>query len=455
MQASRWSLSFSGTLLGIFALWPLWWALGIEQFLVPAFIILLALWQIVKNGGKVTISQPARWALALAAWALLPILWVDREYLAIFIKEKLALWSQAFMLLLATTAIKTERQWWQIVKGLEWISAYLAVGGIIFVSGLWQGSFISLLGRAIPAGMRESSAFFGSVANRSFGVTGFENELFTERLSSFALHFTDLSLAVLLLIPFLCWRIYWARGGHRVWRMVVLAGLFVCLLYAQSRVAYVAASVGLGALVVFVLGVMHKRNRIGAIGLAALGIVAGALMVLVAWEAIQQVVRVGLFELRPGSSLVRMRIYAETLALLPEHPIAGWGTTIRIPGMRTNYSAGSHSSYLGMLFQHGVVGLFLYIGLWWSIWRIMLAGVGTANRKHVIGTFWWTMVAAMLAFNIREAADTWTWDQTLTIIVWSMWALIVSAARLFQAQPLDDRITQEKAGFLENTASVR
>src|SRR5690606_7738461 len=157
MQASRLSLSFSGTLLGIFALWPLWWALGIEQFLVPAFIILLALWQIVKNGGKVTISQPARWALALAAWALLPILWVDREYLAIFIKEKLALWSQAFMLLLATTAIKTERQWWQIVKGLEWISAYLAVGGIIFVSGLWQGSFISLLGRAIPAGMRESS----------------------------------------------------------------------------------------------------------------------------------------------------------------------------------------------------------------------------------------------------------------------------------------------------------
>lgn len=399
--------------------------------MVPGFILTLTFLQLVRNEGRLILSAPARWALALAVWALIPILWIDSEYLGIFVKEKLALWTQALMLIISATAIRNEKDWWRVVRGLEWMSAYIAIGGVIFVAGIWQGSFVSLAGRLIPSAIRESSAFFGSLSNRSFGVAGYETELLGQRVSSIMLHFSGLSLVVLLLIPFMCWRVYWARGVGRAWRTLVLLGLLICLVYAQSRIAYVAAAAGASAFSLLFLGAMHRRNRIGALGLTPLGVVVLAGIGVLLSGAIQHAIQIGLFELRPGSSLVRMRIYSETLALLPEHPIAGWGTAVRIPGMRNTYSAGSHSSYLGILFQHGVVGLVLYLGLWCSLWRRIIAGLSAARRQEVSGTFWWAMACAMLAFNIREAADTWTWDQSLTIVIWSMWGLVVSAWRVF------------------------
>jgi hypothetical protein len=37
---------------------------------------------------------------------------------------------------------------------------------------------------------------------------------------------------------------------------------------------------------------------------------------------------------------------------------------------------------------------------------------------------------AMLSFNIHEAANTWWWDQLVTVTIWAMWGLILAAPRL-------------------------
>ena len=111
--------------------------------------------------------------------------------------------------------------------------------------------------------------------------------------------------------------------------------------------------------------------------------------------------------------------------LLPKHPIAGWGVTQRIAGLPSDYSAGSHSSILGMLFQHGIIGVSLYAAFWVSIWRDIVKGLSTRKASSSWFSFWLMAAVAMASFNLRALADKWWWDQVLTMTLWSLWGLIL------------------------------
>lgn len=134
-------------------------------------------------------------------------------------------------------------------------------------------------------------------------------------------------------------------------------------------------------------------------------------------------------DLRPGSWLVRFNIYIVSLRLLPEHPIAGWGVPVRIPGASSTYSAGTYSSFLGMLFTHGIIGLVLYLAIWISIWKAVVKGLGEKHTPRARRLLWVAMAVAFLSFNIREIADSWWWDQSLTFVLWLMWGSSLTAAR--------------------------
>jgi O-antigen ligase len=151
-------------------------------------------------------------------------------------------------------------------------------------------------------------------------------------------------------------------------------------------------------------------------------------------DRIVQAVREFFLSWRPGSWWVRLRIYEATFEMLPEHPIAGWGVQQRLPGTRSSFSAGSHSSVLGMLFLHGIVGLVLYVGLWVSIWRETLRGLRARLATRELRGFWIAAAIALLCFNIRELADTWWWDQSITMTIWALWGLIIAAPGLISVK---------------------
>lgn len=410
-------------------LWPVWWLLGIDQLLLPFFLLYETARLLVQSQWQVRVNPTIWLTLGLAVWWVVPIIWADREFLDIFLKETATIWSQLLLLVLVWNSVRDEKEWWLLVRALTIFAAFTAAAGIIFVSGLWRGEVVSLVGRILPSAVVNASSFFTSIAYRYFGTLSLEVGLLRYRLSGLSLSFSSLSMVCLLLIPFISWRGLIARRGARLFYMGVLIGLLICLIYAESRISYLALVVSAALFVVLRLGLLRGRNRALTI---AVTLLAGGLALALAYITVGVILRslqLAFIDLRPGSWLVRLNIYIITLQLLPQHLIAGWGVPVRITGVPAEYSAGTHSSYLGMLFTHGIIGLLLYLGIWFSIWKAVFKGLGERNRGRVRLLFWIAIAAAFLAFNIREVADSWWWDQSLTFVLWLMWGMVLTADR--------------------------
>lgn len=415
-------------------LWPVWWLLGVEQLLLPFFLLYETVRLLVRSRWRVRVNMMVVLSLGLAVWWIVPIIWVDRDFLDIFLKETATIWSQFMLMLLAWNTIREEHEWRLVVRALIIMAAYTAAAGFIYIVGLWRGEVLSVVGRILPASTIDASAFFSSIAYRRFGELAVEVGLLRHRLAGFSLSFSSLSMVCLLLIPLIGWRALVARGARRLFYVWVEVGLVLCLIFAESRISYMAVVAGGALFVVLWLGLLRGRNRLFTLAMALL--LAGAAVVLAyaTSETIMRSIQATFIDLRPGSWLVRFYIYIYTLQMFPEHPIAGWGVPMRIPGIISVYSAGTHSSILGMLFTHGIIGLFFYLAIWAVVWKAVLRGLGERHTGRERALFWMAAAAAFLSFNIRELADAWWWDQSLTFVLWLTWAATLTAGRLAPAR---------------------
>jgi len=433
--------SFATGLKLYFILWPLWWLMGIEQLLPPFFLGWASVRHILRRRGRVRLGDTVPFALLLALWWLVPIGWVRAEMFDVFIRTFLVTVTQALILFLFVNCVRTQRDWRSIVVGLDWLSVYILIGMLLFVFGGVRGQIMSAMGYLLPASLYQSSEFFDSIVFRNFGqINPGWHGAFAYRLSSFALEPADLGTLSLVLIPFTAWRISQRGGLQRFLRLLLLAGLLYCFVYAEVRIAYIAFMVGIAFFGFWITGLLQSRNRLifwAVITLsAALLLGSGYFVYQEVWGA-----TVDAFStVRPGSIFVRLQIYSETFRLLPEHLIAGWGTSIRIEGLSSVYAAGTHSTYLEMLFQHGIVGLLLYAGLWITIWQRALYWFRHPSVL-ISRTFWCMMVITLLMLNIRESTSSWMWDQTVTMTVWSIWGLIISAAQAHRQSVTTQSVT--------------
>ncbi len=419
---------FSRHLYLLALLWPVWWILGVDQFILPVFLGLELAREILVRRGRLIVNGPCITAFLLAAWWGIPVFWVDSGNLAIFFKGLVTAWCQVFMLLLVTNAARRPVERELLIKVLTALGAWIALGTMLYVSGLWRGEISTLLGLVLPEQLRQGSEFWSSISRRSLGH-GVLWQGVDYRISSIALNVSALSMLSLLLLPLATWRLTRLRRWHAVAGAAVLLALFVGLMASRSRTARLALLAGL----VFGLGcLVLRRFSPGLRGLALATIPAlAALAVSYSFDDLRSAFETRFVEERRESWWVRSEVYQETLIYFREHPIAGWGQQVAIPGLRKIYSAGSHSSYLGMLFQHGIVGLLLYLSLLVTIWKRVLRNLGLWGRARPspqLG-FWLAVAVGLMSFNVREIADSWWWDHLVTLSVWSVWGLAMTTDR--------------------------
>jgi O-antigen ligase len=356
---------------------------------------------LILHKGIIRIGSTAGWSILLALWWIVPIAWLDRAHTQLFIKEFVTICSQVLILILFYTTIRNRSEWEKLHQCLNIIAVYAAVSGLIYTTGIWREKIPSLVGLLLPSELTNSSEFFSSITIRSLGMVSNDVLFFSHRASGFALQPGGLSMICLLLIPFVIWQAYRAKGEWRIGFFILLIGLFLGLVQTESRISYLAIIIGLTTFLFFRYKSVILSNKILIIPVTMLFLMIFTGIVYYSMEEIVNYINLLFVESRAGSFATRLTIYKQTLTLLSQHLIAGWGQPVEIEGLRSVFSAGTHSSYLGMLFQHGIVGLFLYLGMWYSIWRKIIGGLNK-DVNSAYRFFWIASAASMLSFMVRK-----------------------------------------------------
>ena len=123
-----------------------------------------------------------------------------------------------------------------------------------------------------------------------------------------------------------------------------------------------------------------------------------------------------------GSVDARSAVYRSTVSGFLERPLLGWGTERDIPGQR--YPAGSHSTYLGVLYKHGLVGFVCLLGVLASGWLAIRPAArleGTA-AYDLLRFGQWTYVAVLL----NGFTDVLDLDATTLILIYSIFGTLIA-----------------------------
>ncbi len=426
---------------------PLWWWLGIEQFIWPVIMGWAVLKLLHLQQLRIATTPSLRWFAAFLVTVLFSSLFiVETERWFTYVRN-LGAFVGGFLVLLLIT--NRARSWRSIDRTLNiaLITVLIAgAAGLLGILGVWQPAIHSLTGALLPA----------SVANTSYGQTvvirtlgerawfaGLGNYF---RVSGFFLFSNSYSSVRVYAVPFLVYKISQQRRGlAKILLVMGILLLLINLVYSTGRVATLGL---LGGAIFF--GIYHSRLRRVNRVLFSLGLTL--LIILVLFSAVVELaggisgkglidytveaVDAFVFARGPGSFLSRFGVYEQSLRSIAERPLLGWGTERDHPALR--YPMGSHSEYLAALYRQGVLGFVAFVGLLWSIWRTTRPPSG-ARAIEPPGTLLrygrWFMVTSLINSVMTDPAI----DSSVFVLQWLFIALLVATAQLVHRQREHER----------------
>ncbi len=156
------SSSFAHNTALLLILWPLWWILGVEQFILLIFVSIEAIRHLFRKQGVFTINPAFVFSLFLSLWSAIPSLWITPDQVPVFLKGLSSTFAMTILIGLFISNVRSADEWWVVAKGLMVFAAYFATAAVLYVFGIWRGTFRSGMGRVLPNSLLTSSAFFDS-----------------------------------------------------------------------------------------------------------------------------------------------------------------------------------------------------------------------------------------------------------------------------------------------------
>lgn len=177
----------------------------------------------------------------------------------------------------------------------------------------------------------------------------------------------EIALALIMTIPLIY---YFFVVAPKKWvKPCLIAGMVLCAaaaLGSQSRGALLAL-LAMGS-------VLWSRSKKKAVSAVIIGILGAGLIAAMpsTWE--DRMSTIGTYE-EDGSAMQRIDVWRMTWNLARDNPILGGGMGIYTGDLNARYNPtpigglrNAHSIYFSVLGEHGFVGLFLFIGIWTSVW---------------------------------------------------------------------------------------
>lgn len=220
---------------------PVWWWLGVEQFIWPVIFGLATLKMLHLQGWRLRLNAPLRWfALFLVVIAISGLFIVEAERWLTFWRNFGAFFAGFLVLLIVSNRART----WPAIERLldATLLAVLLSGvlGLLAVMDIWRPDFLSLAGRLLPEPVLATS-YGMAVAYRTLGQFGWFVGLGVYyRLNSFFLFSNHYSSVLVYAIPFLFYKLGRCHGWRRLLVGLGIILLLINLVYTTGRVAYSA-----------------------------------------------------------------------------------------------------------------------------------------------------------------------------------------------------------------------
>lgn len=349
-----------------FALLPVWWALGLEQLVWLPVSVWAAL-KTVMSRDRIRVPMPLVLLLAAGLPVLASVGGIEEP--TRFVTYGRSLWSYASFVAIAfviANGVRSRGDGIRLLRGLAIGIGVNGLLGLLAITGVLRPSFLAPVADLILPDALATTDLGRRFVERSLGGPGWFAPIGSYfRVSGLFLFSTMHAAALASSVPLiaLAVRVEPVRTLRYAW-LVALGLSVVNLGFTTGRTAIVALAFG------FAVFLMHtltaRRTWIPRlVGIAVVAVTVSVASVVAITQPLDAV-GASILEARGSSTSDRLRIYRVTVAEVLERPLTGWGTERDRPGLP--YPAGSHSTYLGVLYKHGAIALLLLIGAGVAAW---------------------------------------------------------------------------------------
>lgn len=408
----------------LFLLLPLWWLLGLEQFIFfPVLLYSSIKLLVIRRQVKV---RPTFVLLLLFCGAsLLSLVQVDDNlrYFT-FARNWLSYCTFTLSFFIITNTIRTGRQLFSLLAVLVISMGAIGTMGFAASFGALALTVRTPIDLIVPSAVADTD-LFSRISNRTLGSTGWFSYLGKYyRLRGTFLFATMYAAAVAMTIPLALFCVsYVNRKSMKSLFLVIVSILLWNLFFTTGRTAWAALLIG-GLLWFYQTSKFHLALKLS---LLATGAVIALVLLILSPPVVSQEART-LIDARGSSSSDRLKIYRTTLEGIAMQPLLGWGTERDVDEIP--YPAGSHSYLLGLLYRHGLPTGLLFLGaLLATVWR----SVATQSVRGHFGMSFlrWSLTAGLL-IGLTEVIDLDVVTlMTFSVVVASIhvYATILSAER--------------------------
>ncbi len=408
-----------------FVLQPLLWLLGLELILP----VLIAIWMFIKYCLLNLAFRMPRffwWAILFGIWELLHIFTLPAGELDLFLKSQGTWIAIMCLFLVIYNVADTPHRWNRILGGIEIFCGIVVILGSLYIVGFLRFDYVSLLGRILPATITADSHFFSEISFRTFGKIDFFSAY---RVRVTFWHPSSYASALLVIFGIQFFQFQRSTGLPRAIKLVLLGLTLLNLLYTFSRTTYISF-----VIMLFVIWWLQGHSSLSrwqklVIVSVVVTIGIGYILAMLLFTGVVsfQVINDLIYDFRPYSVLSRVLVYERSWELVLQKPIWGWGTLLKLEGLPSEFSAGSHSDYLNVLFRFGIPGLLMYLAYIFAmgraLWKAYLA-VPLGDGKRFLRI----CLALMAAMLVRQVTSELFWDLYVVSLLWAVWGLGLARA---------------------------
>ncbi len=422
----------------LLVLLPVWWALGVDQFIWMAGGVWAALKMSVLKQGRIRLPATLILLACFLGAQLISALFIVEPTRYITFARTFGAYVAAFCIaLVLVNEVQSVRQIKLVLRTLIGVMALMAVLGFLAEIRVFRPVYTAPFALVLPASLKNTDYGTFLTLRHMGNSTWFSLFGNYYRLSVFFLYPTGYAPALMFTIPLALFAFWRANRFAKLFWIGLLALLGFNLAFTTGRVAIVALILG-GA---YFAWTAWSASRWRAISHLLVVTIAVAFAIgLIGWvvgegqlpSAIPTLYEDFVLARGAGSLNDRTDIYTATIENAVERPVFGWGTERDLPTL-TLYPAGSHDYYLAVIYKYGIVGLMIFAALWIILWRETRPPSSGANSPEsrylarLLRYGRWVIVGTLVN-GLAEVLDL---DTTVLVFLWIIIALLICARRQY------------------------